>query len=166
VLLGAPDDRTERAVDALEHEPAGVLHGECECCVQYVGRGEPEVEPPAVLAERLGDRVDECGDVVVRLPLELGDACRRRRLRGGADPLDGIGWDDPDRAPAVECRQLHLDHAGEPRIVRPDRRHGGPRVASDHVVILDAHPAAPSWHELGTVLARARCTLLSHWTIE
>ena len=144
VLLGAADDRPERAVEALEHERARVLHGQRECGVEHVGRREPEVEPAAVRAERLADGVDECRYVVVRLPLELGDPCSRRRPRRGADPLDGIGRDDPDGAPAVECRQLHLEHPGEPRIVRPDLRHGGTRIASDHAVILEAHPATPS----------------------
>ena len=81
VLLGAADDRLERAVEPLEHDRACVLHGERECGVQHVGRRQPEVEPTAVRAERLADGVDECRYVVVRLPLELGDPCSRRRPR-------------------------------------------------------------------------------------
>ena len=47
------------------------------------------MEPTAVGSERLRDRVDERGDVVVRLALELRDALgrrRRARRRGSSRP--------------------------------------------------------------------------------
>ena len=87
------DDGAERALEPVEQERAGLLDRDRERGVQDVRRGQAEVEPATVLAERLGDRVDERRDVVVRLALELGDPRRRRRLRLGADPIDRVRGD-------------------------------------------------------------------------
>ena len=132
------------------------LDGERLRGVEHVRGGEAEVEPAAVLAEGLRDRIDERRDVVVRLPLELRDPFRRRRMRDSAHPLDRGRRHDADRTPAVECRQLDLEHATEPRLVRPDPRHGGTRVASDHVAILETAP------DPGTKLAHFRHEPVAH----
>ena len=76
MLLGARDDGGERAVEALEDERAGLADLERERGVDDVGGGEPVVEPAALLAELLGDGVDEGGGVVVERRLELGDPLR------------------------------------------------------------------------------------------
>ena len=59
--------------------------------VDDVGRGEPVVEPAALLAELLGDGVDERGGVVVERRLELGDAL-------------GVGGTAPARSRAAARR--------------------------------------------------------------
>ena len=61
-------------------------HLQRERRVDDVGGGEAVVEPAALLAELLGDGVDEGGGVVVQRRLELGDPLRARRdgVRGDA----------------------------------------------------------------------------------
>ena len=53
-----------------------------------VGRGQPVVEPAALVAELLGDGVDERGDVVLGSRFDLGDALGRRDRRARADRVD------------------------------------------------------------------------------
>ena len=98
VLFRTRDDGDEGAVDALEHERPRVLHGERQRRVEHVGRGQPVVEEAAFLAQPLGDGVDECGDVVVRLALDLGHACRRRHDRALADRVDRLAGTAPTSA--------------------------------------------------------------------
>ncbi len=69
---------------ALEQQAAGLLHGEGEGCVQDIRRCEAEVEPASVVAERLGNRVDERRDIVVGLALQLGDTLWRWVAAPGA----------------------------------------------------------------------------------
>ena len=127
VLLGPHDDGAEGPVEALEHERARFLHGERERRVEHVGRGEPVVEPASLLAEPLRDGVDEGGDVVVRLALDLGHALGRRRDGPLADRGDGLGRDDADLRPAVERRQLDVEPAARasPRPTRSGSWPGG-----------------------------------------
>ena len=127
--LGLLDDGVERALEPVEQERPRLLDRERERGVQDVRRGQAEVEPAPLLAERLGDRVDERRDVVVRLALELRDPRRRRRLRVGPDAIDRVRGDHADRSPPRERRQLDVQHPREPRLVRPDPSHGGPGVA-------------------------------------
>ena len=94
--LGLLDDGTERALQPLEQQRPGFLDRDRQRRVQDIRRGEAEVEPTAVLAERLRHGVDERGDVVIRLALELRDprgasavSPRRgsdRRRRRGSTP--------------------------------------------------------------------------------
>ena len=89
VLLGASDDRSLRACDALEEQRAGVPELEGECRVDDVGRCQPVVEPAALLAELRLDGVDEGGQVVAGLALQLGDPLGRGRngaLRESSPP--------------------------------------------------------------------------------
>src|ERR671915_501143 len=51
VFLRPSDDGFERAVDARQEQPAGLLHLEREGGVEDVGGGEPVVEPAALVAE-------------------------------------------------------------------------------------------------------------------
>ena len=78
VLLGTGDDGSEGAIEALEQERPRVLDGEREGRVEHVRRREAVVEEAAVVAEPLGDRIHEGRNVVVRLPLDLGDPLGRR----------------------------------------------------------------------------------------
>ena len=158
MLLGPVDDGAKRAIEPFENERPGVLDGEGEGRVEHVGRRQAEVEPAPVLAQRPGDGVDERGDVVVRLPLELGHASRRRRLRHRPDARGGVSGHHAELAPALECRELDLEHPGEPRLVRPDLGHGGTGVASDHAVILEA----ASERRSVTKLVQCRHTLVTH----
>ena len=48
----------------------------------------------------------------------------RNRLR--------LGWDDARLGPSLECRQLHVQPAGELALVRPDPGHGRAGIAGDH----------------------------------
>ncbi len=80
------------------------------------------------------------------------------RLRHGPDALHGISWHHAERAPALERRELDLEHPGELRLVRPDLGHGGTRVASDHAVSLEAAPEGRSVTEL----VQCRHTFVTH----
>ncbi len=79
MLVRARNHGPQRALDAGQDEGARLAELECESGVEDVGRGEAVVEEPATLAELLGDRVDEGGDVVLSLGLELGNTGRRRQ---------------------------------------------------------------------------------------
>ena len=68
------DDSRERAVDPFEDQAPGVLNLQRQRGVDDVGRGEAVVEPAAFGPELLRDGVDEGRRVVVRHPLDLGDA--------------------------------------------------------------------------------------------
>ena len=100
--------------------------------VEHVGRGEAVVEPAAVLAEPLGDRVDERCDVVVRARLDLGNAFGCRRPRARADLCDGFGRDFARLRPRFERCELDVEPARELVLVRPDPGHGRARIAGDH----------------------------------
>ena len=137
VLLGAGDDGAEGAIEAFEHERARLLDGERERRVEHVRRREPVVEQAALLAEPLGDRVDEGGDVVVRLALDLGDPLGRRHDGALADRGDGLARDGTDLGPALEGGQLDVEPAPQLLAVRPDVAHGRAGVAGDHAAILE-----------------------------
>ena len=100
--------------------------------VEHVRGRQPVVEPTPGSAEPLGDGVDERGDVVLGPLLDLGHALGRRRHGARADLLGGLARDDADLGPAVERRELDLEPAGEPALVRPDALHGRTGVAGDH----------------------------------
>ena len=102
MLLRPGDDGGERPLDAVEHERARFADLQRERGVEHVRRGQAVVEPAALLAELLRDRVDERGDVVVRSRLDLRHALGRRR-----------------RPPAPGSRRP--PRAGRPRS-RPTRR--------------------------------------------
>ena len=80
VLLGPRRDDGEGAVEAREDQRARLADLQRERRVDDVGGGEAVVEPAALLAELLGDGVDEGGGVVVERRLELGDPLRARRV--------------------------------------------------------------------------------------
>ena len=57
------------------------------------------MEPAPLLAELLGDRVDEGGGVVVERRLELGDPLGRRRRGVLLERPRGLGGDDAELGP-------------------------------------------------------------------
>ena len=102
--------------------------------VEHVGGGEPVVDPAPVLADRLGDDVDEGGDVVVGGPLALVDRLdRERRAFARAASAASRGHRRPPRprprSPPARPR------ARPPclRCWRPDGADLLARVAGDHV---------------------------------
>ena len=95
------------------------------------------MEPAPVLAEPLRDGVDERGDVVVRLALDLRHALRRRHDGALADRGDRLARHDADLGPAVERCELDVEPAAQLLAVRPDLAHGRAGVARDHGVILE-----------------------------
>ena len=109
VLEGAARDRSERCVESPEDERAGLTHLERERRVEHVRRREPVVEPAAGLADLLGDRIDERGDVVVSDALDLGDPLGRWRLRPLAQLGGGLERDDPELGPRLRRGQLDLE---------------------------------------------------------
>ena len=128
---------SKRAVEPVEDRAAPAsCTVQRERGVEHVGRGQPVVEPAAVLAERLGDRVDERGDVVVRLALDLGDARRRRRAAPRADRGRRRRPGRRRARPAVERRQLDLEPRASFASSDQIARHRGAGVAGDHAVIL------------------------------
>ena len=149
VLLGAGDDGPEGSVEALEHERTRVLHRKRERRVEHVRRREPVVEEAALLAEPLGDGVDEGRDVVVRLPLDLGDALGRRHDGTLANRRDRLARYCPDLGPPLEGGQLDVEPAAQLLAVRPDVAHGRAGVASDHAAILGPTPEAAAGAPVG-----------------
>ena len=87
VLLGAVGRPQPARVEPSSSKRAGVPELERECGVDDVGRSQAVVEPAALLAELRLDGVDEGGQVVVGLALELGDPLGgRRNARGRESP--------------------------------------------------------------------------------
>ncbi len=74
MLLRPRDDRLERAVDPTEDDAAGFLNCERQRGIEHVRRREAVVEPARYFAELVGDRIDECRNVVTRRSLDLGHA--------------------------------------------------------------------------------------------
>ena len=144
VLLGPGDDRCQRPLDALEQERARVAQLQRERRVDDVGRGQPVVEPAALLAEPVLDGVDEGGEVVVRLALELGDPLRRRRDRARPRIASAASRrDDPELGPGVERGELDLEPGRELPLVRPHLGHGRTGVAGDHSADRSERPGRP-----------------------
>jgi hypothetical protein len=132
MLLGPRDDGAERPLDPGQHQLSGFPDGERERRVDDVGRREPVVQPPSFCPEPLLHGVDEGGDVVVRLALDLGDALRRGHVRVRPDRGDDPRGDATDLGPAVEGGELHAQPSLELRLLRPDPGHLRSGVASDH----------------------------------
>ena len=91
------------------------------------------MEPASLLAEALGDGVDERGGVVVERRLDLGDALGRRGGRVRGERRGGVGRHDPELGPGGGRRQLDLEPGRELALVRPDAGHGRAGVAGDHL---------------------------------
>ena len=109
VLFGAGRDGVERPIESLEHDCARILYGERERRVEHVRGGQPEMEPPALLAEPFRDGVDERCDVVVGLALDLGHALRSRDDGVLADRGSRLTRHRPDLHPPVEGRQFDFE---------------------------------------------------------
>ena len=142
VLLSTRDDRDERTLEAFEDERPRILHGEGQCRVEHVGRREPVVEPATLLAESGRDRIDERGNVVVRLALDLGDALGARDDRPAPDLVDRIVRHEPDLGPPLERRELDVEPSVQLLLLRPDQAHGRAGVASNHERHSRAWPGA------------------------
>ena len=136
VLLGPRDDDGERAVEPVEDQRAGLADLERERRVDDVGGGEAVVEPAALLAELLGDRVDEGGGVVVERRLDLGDPLRRRRRGLRLERARGLRGHDAELGPGRRGRELDLEPGRELALVRPDPGHGRAGVAGDHCLAV------------------------------
>ena len=98
------------------------------------------MEPAALLAELLGDGVDEGSGVVMERRLELGDPLRRRRCRLG-DARSGLIGHDSQLGPGCCGGELDLEPRRELPLVRPDPGHGRAGVAGDHGSSLERSPA-------------------------
>src|SRR4029450_12580855 len=90
------------------------------------------MEPTPRGPELLRHGVDERGDVVVGLPLDLRDAGRRRGDCTRGDLGDVLAWDCAHVRPTLERRQLDVEPARERALVRPDPGHGRAGAAGDH----------------------------------
>ena len=133
VLLRPCRNGGEGAVEPGEDEHAGLLDLQRERGVDDVGGGEAVVEPAALLAELLGDGVDEGGRVVVERRLELGHALRARRSRLG-DARGCLCRHDSQLGPGRRRCELDLEPGRELPLVRPDPGHGRAGVTGDHVL--------------------------------
>ena len=116
----------------VEEQRAGVPELEGECRVDDVGRCQPVVEPAALLVELRLDGVDEGGQVVAGLALQLGDPLGGGRNGAGANCPRCLARDDAELGPRVDGGELDLEPGGELPLVRPDLGHGGTGVARDH----------------------------------
>src|SRR5207248_12903 len=100
--------------------------------VDDVRRCQAVVDPAALGAELLGDRVDEGREIVVGRRLDLRDPLGRRRDGVLADRCDVVGRNHSDLRPGIERRELHVEPAGELALLRPAPAHSRTAVAGDH----------------------------------
>ena len=110
VLLGARRDDGEGAVEAREDQRARLADLQRERRVDDVGGGEAVVEPAALLAELLGDGVDEGGGVVVERRLELGDPLRRSAVSPAAMRAAASSGTTPSSAQAAVAASSTSSH--------------------------------------------------------
>ena len=104
---------------------------------------------PSLRVEPFADGIDEGGEVVARLLLELADAFRRRRHCLLPRRSRNVLGDDAQLGPGVERRQLHLEPPLELVLLRPDPGHGRSGVARDHGVSLATVEAGEPVEHLG-----------------
>ena len=90
------------------------------------------MEPAALLAELLRNRVDERRCVVLEHRLELRHALGARGRRLLRDRAGRSGRDDPELGPGGRRGQLDLEPGPQLALVRPDAGHGRAGVAGDH----------------------------------
>ena len=131
VLLGLDRERGDELLDAADDHPAGLVDVDGHGRVHDVGRGQAVVEPLRVLSEALRDAARERDHVVVGGGLDLVDA-RDGESRVVAHALGGAGGHDAELLPGLRGGELDLQPDLEFVLVRPERRHGGARVAFDH----------------------------------
>ena len=81
-----------------------------------------------------GDGVDECGDVVLSLLLDLGHLFRCGRYGALSNFARDLVWDNAEFRPAVERRQLDVQPPRELGLLGPDLGHRRPAVAWDQVL--------------------------------
>jgi hypothetical protein len=155
MLLGPRRDDGEGAFEAREDLRAGLANLQRERRVNDVRGGEAVVEPAALVAELLGDGIDEGGGVVVKRRLELGDPLWRRWGRLG-DARRGVLGHDSELGPGCCRRELDREPGCELPLVRPDPGHGRAGVAGDHGPSLEASPAGAISLERGTATREIR----------
>ncbi len=112
--------------------------------IKHVGGGEPKMDPAAVLADRPGEDVHKCGDVMVGNPLAL---CDRLDGKGGARPCcrSGLRGNDPLRSPRLGRRQLDLKPALHLSLRAPDLAHLRPGVAGNHQQLMIRAARTPAF---------------------
>ena len=115
---------------AVEHELSRGLELERQRRIDHVRRREAVVEPAPLLAELLGDCVDERGRVVVEHGLELGHARRVGRHGRRADPLDRLRPGRRRPRPSRRARRAPPP-ASAPASPRPTRRRPSPAASSE-----------------------------------
>jgi len=118
-------------VELPDQQLASGLALERQTGVDDIGAGEPQVEPAALLAHRLGDLAHEGDDVVVGGPLDLGDPFDVHPPPG-LDGLDRGRGHRTLRRERMEHRDLDPEHRLEARLVAPHGAHPRQRVAGDH----------------------------------
>ena len=112
------------------------------------------MEEAPLVADGLLDRLDEGGDVVALLGLQLGDA---GLIHTGArpEPLRRLRGDPPHGGPALRGQQLHLQPPPEPGFVAEDGGDRGRRVTGDHVgqfySVADSEPVLERRAQIGRV---------------
>ena len=121
VLSRLRNERVAIAARARGQDRPGLDQLQRQRRIEHVGGGEPVVDPPSVLADRVGDHVDERGDVVIGRPLPLLDgrdrerrplaASRRRRRRDPSLGRPGVGRSELDLEPAVHTPLVAPDGA-------------------------------------------------------
>src|SRR5919202_6898853 len=89
------------------------------------------MDPPSGRSDRLGDRLDERGDVVVRGPLEFEHAVDGER-RSLLDRLEVLCWDPAELSPGFAGEDLDPEPVRELGLVGPDRSHLWQCVPGDH----------------------------------
>jgi hypothetical protein len=143
VLQCTTDDGVHGAFQPFEEQLPRVAHLERECGVDHIRGREPVVEPASRRPEVFRDRVDEGGEVVVGLALDLGHALRPRRPCGGADLGDRVERNRAQLAPGLERCELDLQPSREAALVRPDAGHRRSGVTRDHCAQSRARAGGP-----------------------
>ncbi len=133
-----PDGRPER-VEALEQHVARVLHLQGQRGVEDVRRGEPEVQPPRLGADVLGDGLGERDDVV---PGDLLDCLDPRHVERAplADGARRPGRDEAGLGHRLRGGDLDAQPGCVAVLVAPDPAHGRVCVSRDHDATCSSPP--------------------------
>ena len=134
MLEGAATQRGEKLVDVGDEQVGGAHELHVEAGVEDVRRGQALVDEARVRPDDLGQMGQEGDDVVPGLGFDGVDA---GDVEGGVAALGphGLGRrfrHHADFGHGVEGVRLDLKPDAELGFGRPDRRHGGARIARDH----------------------------------
>ena len=133
--------RVDQALQLLSDQRRRVAGLDRQARIDDVGAGQPEVDEPGCVADRLPGRPEERDHVMVGLVLDLPHPLQ---IATGAANGDDRPFGDPlPSVPRLADLLLDCQPGVQLVLVTPDRAHLRPRVPIDHSLPLVVDPVLP-----------------------